>query len=445
MIKHKTQKERIESLLSRISKGESFESASDLTTADFLSFVQELVSKNIQIEQLEKELMLSQEEVIKLQSDRTDYQDSISTLFETQRVSEAIQSSREPEAVISVMITFLEDMIEPEVYDFYTNENDLFNPEMTERFSSGSLAATISNLKEEGILDWAVSEANPIVVPDIDKLKKDGESSLVIIPLSSNQISAGVLVLKMNKPADYFSGNDIRVLSVLANHAAIAIENIWLYKKTERTKNFLENLIESSPLPIIVTTSKDKIKFFNPSARELLGLSSEDLKGRRLANIIEGGRSAVKEFREKISVEGRVVGARVNLKDMNGTLHPVSLTISEFFAEDNTTRDYLWMCENLREKIALEEERMKSEKLKVLYNTFISLNHEINNPLTIMNGNLKLMGTLLSSDDDKIQELLEAALRAGKRIEEVTAKLSRVNKVEYSQYDESTKMLNLDQ
>ena len=445
MIKRKTQKERIKSLLSRISKGESFENASELTTADFLSFVQELVSKNVQIEQLEKDLALYEEKVIKLQSDRIDYQDSISELFETQRVSEAIQSSREPEDVISVMIAFLEYMIKPEVYDFYTNEGDLFKPEMTEQFSSGSLNKTIKNLKEEGILDWAVSEANPIVVPGIEKVKNDEDSSLVIIPLSSNQINAGVLILKMNKPADYFNGNDIRVFSILANHAAIAIENIWLYKKTERTKNFLESLIESSPLPIIVTSSDDKIKFFNPSAREMLGLSSEDLKGRRLANIIEGGRKTVKEFRKKISAEGRVVGARVNLKDMNGTLHPVSLTTSEFFAEDNKTRDFLWMCESLQEKIALEEERIKSEKLKVLYNTFISLNHEINNPLTVMYGNLKLIGKLLPSDDDQIHELLEAALRAGNRIEEVTAKLSKVNKVEYSQYDESTKMLNLDQ
>ena len=223
----KTQKERIKSLLARISKGESFENASGLTTADFLSFVQELVSKNLQIEQLEKDLTLSREKEIKLQSDRTDFQDSISELFETQRVSEAIQSSREPEDVISVMIAFLDYMIKPEVYDFYTKEGDLFRPEMTEKFGSGSLSKTIKNLKEDGILDWAVSEANPIVVPGIGKLKKNEDSSLVIIPLSSNQISAGVLILKINKPADYFNGNDIRVLSILANHAAIAIENIW--------------------------------------------------------------------------------------------------------------------------------------------------------------------------------------------------------------------------
>ena len=61
-----------------------------------------------------------------------------------------------------------------------------------------------------------------------------------------------------------------------------------------------------------------------------------------------------------------------------------------------------------------------------------------------MNGNLKLMESMLSDKDQNIGKLLESALGAGKRIEEVTKKLANIKEVEYSKYNDKTEMLNLE-
>ena len=114
--------------------------------------------------------------------------------------------------------------------------------------------------------------------------------------------------------------------------------------------------------------------FFNPSAGELLGLSNEDLQGRNIAKIMEGGNETLTKLKERIEKEGRVVGATVNLLNMNNEVIPVSLTTSEFVSDRNNSKDYLWLCESLQEKVALEEERLKSENLRVLYNTIVVLN-----------------------------------------------------------------------
>jgi len=442
--KYTTQKERIERILSKISNGDRLNDLSGLTIADFLSLVQELVASHVQVDNLEREIAIEKSQVLKLQSDRKDIQNSMSELFETQRISEAIQSSRDPESVLIVWITFLEDILKPQAYDFYVNEAKLFNINSIKKYFPNSLGGTINTLKEDGVLEWALTEANPLVIPAVDKSSVDGEFSLVIIPLVAAKQKPGVLILNLNKPPDFFNANELRILSILANHTAIAIENIWLNKETERTKIFLENLIESSPLPIFATSLDDNIMFFNPSAEELLGLSDEDLQGRNIATIMEGGDKTLTKIKRRIESEGRVVGANVNLLNVKGEVIPVSLTTSDFVSDRDNSKDYLWLCESLQEKIALEEEKIKSENLRVLYNTVIALNHELNNPLTVMNGNLKLMERLLSDEDQKIGNLLESALGAGKRIEEVTKKLANIKEVEYSKYNEKTEMLNLE-
>ena len=442
--KHTTQKERIERILLKVSRGDELDDLSGLTIADFLSIVQELIGSHLQVEKLEKEISIEKNKVLQLQSDREDIQNSISELFETQRISEAIQSSRDSESVLIVLITFLEDILKPEAYDFYVNDSKLFDKKSIKKFFPKTLESTINTLKEDGILDWALTESNPIVIPAANESNVDGEFSLVIIPLVTARLKPGVLVMSLNKPADFFNANELRILSVLANHTAIAIENIWLNNETERTKIFLENLIESSPLPIFATSSDNKIMFFNPSAGELLGLSNEDLQGRNIANIMEGGNETLTKLKERIEKEGRVVGATVNLLNMDNEVIPVSLTTSEFVSDRNNSKDYLWLCESLQEKVALEEERLKSENLRVLYNTIVVLNHELNNPLTVMNGNLKLLGSMLSDKDQNIGNLLNSALGAGKRIEEVTKKLANIKEVEFSKYNENTEMLNLE-
>lgn len=442
--KYTTQKERIDNILSKISSGERFDDLSGLTIEDFLSLVQELVSSHIQIDNLEREISIEKNKVLQLKSDRDDIQTSMSELYETQRIAEAIQSGRDSESVLIVLITFLEEILKPEAYDFYVNDAKLFDTESIKKFFPKSLGSTITTLKEDGVLDWALSEANPIVIPAVNKSSVDGEFSLVIIPLVTAKQKSGVLIFNLDKPPDFFDANELRILSILANHTAIAIENIWLNKETERTKIFLENLIESSPLPIFSTSLDNRIKFFNPSARELLGLSNENFQGKNIATIMEGGDKTLTKFKEKIEKEGRVVGAKVNLLNMNGEKIPVSLTTSEFDTGRDNSKDYLWLCESLQEKIALEEERIKSENLRVLYNTIIALNHELNNPLTVMNGNLKLLERILSDKDQNVGNLLESALGAGKRIEEVTKKLANIKEVEYSKYNEKIEMLNLE-
>lgn len=443
-VKQKTRKERIESLLSKISKGENPNAQSGLTNADFLTMFQEIVSKNIQIENLERDLGLVKEKVAQFQSDRTDFQNSISELIETQRISEAIQSSRDPESVILVLMTFLKDLLSPKEFGFQIKVKDLFSDKSVKMYKSQHISKTINKLKEDGIIDWALSEANPIIIPDMGNSSKNNESSIVIIPLATSDVKIGTVVLSLAKPANYFSAIDIRVLSVLANHAAIAIDNIRLNLETERTKVFLEGLIGSSPLPIFVTSDNDNIMFINPSAGEFLGISPDDFQGKNIANVFEGGIESVNEVRNTIESEGSVVGIRINLINTDGKIYPVSLTATELVSNDIKSNNFLWLCESLEEKDALDDERIKSEKLRVLYNTVVALNHEINNPLTVMNGNLMLLETLLSSEDEKTLKILGAAVKASKRIEDVTNKLTNINKIEFSKYGNDVEMLNLE-
>jgi len=98
--------------------------------------------------------------------------------------------------------------------------------------------------KEGDVFDnWVMRHSNPLIVEDIrkdfrfdlDKIKSQDVrmfSSLVSVPLITNNSVIGLLRLDYQK-AGYFSQDDLRFLSLLADLGAVAIENSQFFGRTQ--------------------------------------------------------------------------------------------------------------------------------------------------------------------------------------------------------------------
>lgn len=87
---------------------------------------------------------------------------------------------------------------------------------------------------EDGIIDWVMREGRPVVMEDIDTLSRaTGEASFAVIPLRVRGKHLGVYVLHCPKAKDDFTAGELDLLGVLANQAAIAIDNARLYTDLE--------------------------------------------------------------------------------------------------------------------------------------------------------------------------------------------------------------------
>ncbi|MEW6756362.1 MAG: ATP-binding protein, partial [Candidatus Latescibacterota bacterium] len=87
---------------------------------------------------------------------------------------------------------------------------------------------------EDGIIDWVMREGRPVVMEDLDTLSRSTpEASFVVTPLRVRGKQLGVYALHCPKPKDDFTAGELDLLGVLANQAAIAIDNARLYTDLE--------------------------------------------------------------------------------------------------------------------------------------------------------------------------------------------------------------------
>lgn len=106
----------------------------------------------------------------------------------------------------------------------------------------------------KGVVGWVVTHEKPALIPDV---RQDGRfyknfdersgfqtHSIMCVPLRANGHTIGVIEL-MNMNPDYLSDTGLKILSVIADHAALAIENARLLVETRQRSEEQALLFES--------------------------------------------------------------------------------------------------------------------------------------------------------------------------------------------------------
>ncbi|HWX16416.1 MAG TPA: ATP-binding protein [Chthoniobacterales bacterium] len=224
-----------------------------------------------------------------------------------------------------------------------------------------------------------ISRANLAQTPDqaersLLRRALDTFGAEVIVPLYARGRIIGWLFFGHRLTGQRFDYSDLEGLMILAEHVSTVLENALLYDEIKLQKTLGETLLKSIP-PGIVATDKDAIiRWFNPTAEQILGLSSKDVlhkpaesAGSRLAAFLREtleSKSALpaqrwidNNTRRSLSVETRRLG------DQHTPLGAVAV-VHDLTAE-----------ETLREKQALVDRAAFWTDLAA------SMSHEIRNPL----------------------------------------------------------------
>lgn len=114
---------------------------------------------------------------------------------------------------------------------------------------SARMRATIQEQLEEGVIDWVIRERFPAVVPDIGTLSAEEgasqEYNFIIVPLIVRGQGIGVYHIYTQASRSGFTLQQLELLSLLSNVAAVAIENSQLYEQMNRTIKELAALYET--------------------------------------------------------------------------------------------------------------------------------------------------------------------------------------------------------
>lgn len=160
--------------------------------------------------------------------------------------------------------------------------------------------------------------------------------SLIYVPLRASDRVIGVLGVDNRQTKRPFSQHHELLMTVLAEYAAIAIQNAQLYHESENERRKLNITINNIQDGVILLDKENKIILLNPASRKVFGLGLGDLTGKPVleiithpdfVNLLNSISDNPLKFHEIIFEDGRVfssqytpipdVGAVITLEDIS--------------------------------------------------------------------------------------------------------------------------------
>ena len=171
--------------------------------------------------------------------------DSFDELLYMQKLSKTIRYSEKISGVLKILTDITEQVLpvqESDVFIFDKERNDYKS--LTLKDKDSRLYKAVKNYMEEGIINWVIEEKRAVVVSDIETLsnkpKNGSERNYVFVPLYILGEDLGIYVIYTEKPKNKFTKQDLEMLSLLMEQAAIAIENIRLNKKLKDSEKIVK-------------------------------------------------------------------------------------------------------------------------------------------------------------------------------------------------------------
>lgn len=231
-------------------------------------------------------------------------------------------------------------------------------------------------------------------------------------------------------------------------------QQIQFEETRETARRFLEDILNNVQLGVIVLNKEMRITNMNRTQElflqrldvwlswvEAIGLPMAELvpvdPPERWAHITETVLGQGKAYEE----------ARRLYHTADGDLI-LSVEVTPLKDQDGKVIGAIQVCEDVTERVRLETElreaEIVAERFQAVKETAITVNHEVNNPLTTILGSAQML--LLSSDglSDKVRERLQLIEREVKRIAKVTQRLKDLDELKTDDYiSDGPKMIDL--
>lgn len=378
-----------------------------------------------------------QAEIRRLDVVRRELRHSLDELREIQGLARTIRSSSSPGDILEALGELMGRVLPgPELGLF------LFHGDELEAVGDPSIGvrSAVHGLKEEGIIDWVLEEGRPISVPDLEG--SGGGRSDLLVPLVVMNSGIGALLVRSPQMDEELTAQQLDLVSFASGQAAMALENARLVEQLSQSRSQLQEMIDQAPDLILLLDREGRIRYANEQTA-ILGLGRERLIGRSALDWLPDA-----EIRERLQTdirEGERGLREVELKAPDGRVAIAQLSLSPLPVGHAGPATTMAILRDLTDQRRLEDQARETEKLKAVMLAAVTVNHEINNPLTSIVGNLFMLRRSLadSGTPDQLRRI-DLAEESAHQIERVAQKLESVNEIKMVKYLGDMEMLDID-
>lgn len=293
-----------------------------------------------------------------------------------------------------------------------------------------------------------------------DQIKKEGIQSILALPIENRTEIIGVMRLLTNTPRIFTEG-EINFAVTMAKECGNAIEKGRTYRKItllfnqiEENERFLQTILDSLWLQILVTDPDKRIVMANRKFLESTNLSEEETLGRQYRELVPWRRKDDTECPVTKVLTSRVPMTILDFLPMNpGSTEeaPVlnSRSMSKWYERHltpivNSGGDVDFVIEAVRDitdQKLLEQEKMERVKLEGVVEIAGTVAHQLNSPLFAALGTAQLLRDDLSNPD--LVEDIDTIIRNMKQISDLTEKMTMITGFDQQQYVGNTKIIKL--
>jgi PAS domain S-box-containing protein len=231
-------------------------------------------------------------------------------------------------------------------------------------------------------------------------------------------------------------------------------KRIEFERSRETTRNYLEQMIDSLPLGIVVVDCDMRITALNRVQQEFLHMTDSATTSRLQAvgcSLME--LLPVQENISWVEVKEQIFKRAQPLRDMeycskvNGTTRIFSVDLIPLVDKHQEVIGAMHITEEVTEKRKLQEEAQESEVLTAKFDTLrqimVTLNHVVNNTLTGMICNIEVVRSMDEPISNEKQAMLDEVMRGAHSIATFIQHLLEMKEIKTIDYLEGEKMLEV--
>jgi len=166
---------------------------------------------------------------------------------------------------------------------------------------------------------------------------------------------------------------------------------ISLRQAVEENRNFLENLIDSCPVLIATTDTEGNVTYVNHVGRHLFKSGKGAVIGRHLTSLLpEVGPLCHDLLGSSVKAVGPE-SRECRLENAGSDAITLGCICSQLRNRKGQLNGLLIVAQDISAEKRLAQELIEKERLTAITESFATINHKLNNPLTPILGNLQLL------------------------------------------------------
>ncbi|MCA9733259.1 MAG: response regulator [Deferribacteres bacterium] len=235
----------------------------------------------------------------------------------------------------------------------------------------------------------------------------------------------------------------INVLNSVIHKQAEALEEKLLFEQLLHSRDFFHNILSNFPGLLITTDQLGLINYFSGGSSTFSSMEPGEVKGRTIWDLLQINEHEVFFFFHN-HAEAEYFKKETCLLDQNGSEIPVAITLSHLKKNDGEVVGLLCIAHDLIAQHKFEAEKNEKEQIKGIVQAMATVNHEINNPLTPILGNLSLLISESANLPTDILVKLTRIQESAEIIREKVYKMSNISKPIFKSYYKDEMIIDIE-